>query len=216
MWPIGTCSSLRPGKSGVHIARETWPCSDETALARLRRLQRQHRHAEVFAAVVRVDAAERHQLRRGRGPSASRSGPRCSSIRSRREAIVAGRHRRVRGEDDLRRDAAHALPDASMPSVAIRWRTSSSAANALCPSLRCRTPGEMPMRRERPDAADAEQQLLADADALVAAVQARRQLAILRLVALDVRVEQQQRVAADRHLPDAGGDRAGPRLDRRS
>ena len=30
-----------------------------------------------------------------------------------------------------------------MPSRSIRWRTSSSAANALCPSLRCTTPGMM-------------------------------------------------------------------------
>ena len=71
---------------------------------------------------------------------------------------------------------------ASMPSVSIRWRTSSSAANALCPSFRCTTPGAMPMARERPHAADAEQQLLADADALIAAVEARRQLAIFGLL----------------------------------
>ena len=57
-------------------------------------------------------------------------------------------------------------------------------------------------RFEGPHAADAEQQLLPDAHALVAAVQARGQLAIFRLVALDVRIEQQQRVAADRQLPD--------------
>ena len=69
-------------------------------------------------------------------------------------------------------------------------------------------------RRERADAADAEQQFLADADAVVAAVQPRRQLAILGLVAFDVRVEQQQRVAADRQLPDARGNRSGARLDR--
>ena len=90
-----------------------------------------------------------------------------------------------------------------MPSVAMRCRTSSSAANALCPSFRCTTPGAMPSARERADAADAEQQFLPDADALVAAVEPRGQLAVLGLVALDVRVEQQQRVAADRQLPDA-------------
>ena len=31
---MGTCSSDAPGYSGVHIARDTWPCSDDTALAR--------------------------------------------------------------------------------------------------------------------------------------------------------------------------------------
>ena len=58
-------------------------------------------------------------------------------------------------------------------------------------------------RREHTDAADAEQQFLTDAHAIVAAVQPRRQLAILGLIALDVRVEQQQRVPPDGQLPDA-------------
>ena len=77
-------------------------------------------------------------------PSASRSGPRCSSIRGERKPVVAGRHRRVRREDDLRGDAAHRLPRVDAlrrPSAAARAR---APANALCPSLRCRTPGEMP------------------------------------------------------------------------
>ena len=34
MWPIGTCSSLVRRTTAVHIARDTWPCSDDTALAR--------------------------------------------------------------------------------------------------------------------------------------------------------------------------------------
>ena len=40
-------------------------------------------------------------------------------------------------------------------------------------------------------------------DAAVTAVEARRQLAIFRNIAVDVRVEQQQRVAADGNLPHA-------------
>ena len=50
--------------------------------------------------------------------------------------------------------------------------------------------------------------------AVVAAVQPRRQLAILGLVAFDVGIEEEQRVAADRELPDARGNRSGARLDR--
>ena len=69
-------------------------------------------------------------------------------------------------------------------------------------------------RQQRADAADAEQQLLTDANAIVAAVQARGQLAVFRLVAVDVRVEQEQRVAADREGPDSRGDRSGARGDR--
>ncbi len=101
-----------------------------------------------------------------------------------------------------------------MPSTTIRCRTSSSGAKALWPSFRCSDAGRDAEGGERAHAADAEQQFLADADAVVAAVEPRRQLAIFGLVALDVRVEQQQRVAADRQLPDARGNRAGARLDR--
>ncbi len=67
---------------------------------------------------------------------------------------------------------------------------------------------------QRADAADAEQQLLPDADAIVAAVQPRGQLAVLGLITVDVRVEQQQRIAADGEPPHAGGDGAGAGLHR--
>src|SRR5207245_7378840 len=69
-------------------------------------------------------------------------------------------------------------------------------------------------RSESPDTTDAEQQFLADPDALVAAVQACGQLAVFRLVAVDVGIEQQQRDPPDRHLHDSGGDRSRARLDR--
>ena len=68
-------------------------------------------------------------------------------------------------------------------------------------------------RRQRLDPADAEQQLLADADAIVAAVQPRRQAAILGLIAVDVGIEQQERVPADGQLPHARDDRARARVD---
>ena len=64
-------------------------------------------------------------------------------------------------------------------------------------------------RLQRADAADAQQQLLADAHAVVAAVEPRRQLAVLGLVALDVGVEQQQRVAPDRE-PSRRAPRSTP------
>jgi hypothetical protein len=56
---------------------------------------------------------------RGPAPSAlrakaqrSRSGPRCSSIRSAPKRSWPGRHRRVRGEDHFARDARHGLVEA--------------------------------------------------------------------------------------------------------
>ncbi len=61
--------------------------------------------------------------------------------------------------------------------------------------------------------AHAEQQLLANANAVVAAVQARGQRAILRPVAFHIGIEQDEGVPADGELPDTGDDRARPGLD---
>ena len=69
-------------------------------------------------------------------------------------------------------------------------------------------------RAQRLDAADAQHQLLANAGAHVAAVQPRRQLAVLRAVAFDVAVEQVQLHAADVHQPDLGHQPAVAGLDR--
>ena len=131
-----------------------------------------------------------------------------------REAVVAGRHRRVRGEDDLLRRRGGSPRRRRCLRASIRCRTSSSAANALWPSFRCSDAGRDAQRRQRPHAADAEQQLLADADAVVAAVETRGQLAILGLVAFDVESSSSSVLRPTASCPDAGGDRAGPRLDR--
>ena len=98
-----------------------------------------------------------------------------------------------------------------MPSSSMRLRMASSTANPLCPSLRCSTPGVMPMARKRAQAADAQQQFLADADAPVAAVEARSQLAIFGRIAFHVRIEQQQIAAADLDAPDFRPDGAAAR-----
>ena len=68
-------------------------------------------------------------------------------------------------------------------------------------------------RRECANAADTQQQFLADADALVPSVQPGRQLPVFRTIPLDVGIEQEERVPADRQLPDAGADRSGAGLD---
>src|SRR5262245_55877481 len=77
-----------------------------------------------------------------------------------------------------------------------------------------RDAGDNAERPKRANAPDTKQELLPNPDAIVAAVQSRRQLAILRLVAFDVRVEQQQRISPDREPPYAGSDRAAARFDR--
>ena len=174
-------------------------------------LEREHRHAELFAPVVRVDAAKREErLVRQAERVAQRSEVLFDQLC--REAVVARRHRRVRREHDLRGDPPHRLVeidplDLHPPTDQLQRRKRAVAF------VEVHDTGRDAERGQRLHAADAEQQLLADAHALIAAVQPRRQLAILRAVAFDVRIEQQQRVAADGRLPDARHDPSGARLD---
>ena len=93
-------------------------------------------------------------------------------------------------------------------------RIISSVAKALWPSLRCSTDGLISRRVQGPDPADAQEQLLADPDPGVAAVEPRRQRAVRLAVLRDVRVEQQQRRPADLHPPDPRVQHAGGGLDR--
>ena len=72
----------------------------------------QHRHAELFVVVAADSRGPGPSSARCESPSASRSGPRCSSIKSGVEAIVPGRHRRVRGEDHFARHARRGLLEA--------------------------------------------------------------------------------------------------------
>ena len=212
MWPIGTWSSRQ-----ARIERHPHRARDVTVERRHgvgapRRLQRQHRHAERLVRVVRVDAAEPHERFVAAGPSASRSGPRCSSTR-------AGENRSwpagtgvcvVNTTCAATRRSASAE---SMPSVLhppSHQLQHGKRAVSLVEVHHARRDAE---RRERLHAADAEQQLLPDAHALVTAVQPRRQLAVFRAVAFDVRVEQQERVAAHGDPPHARDDAPGPRLD---
>ena len=62
MWPMGTASSGLPGYRFHHIARETSPCSDETALARRESLSPSTVMQNVSLRVVGEHAAEAHQV----------------------------------------------------------------------------------------------------------------------------------------------------------
>ena len=63
------------------------------------------------------------------------------------------------------------------------------------------------------ETSDAQQQFLADADARIAAVQARSQFAVFGMIAFDVRIEQKQIAASHFHAPDFGADGAAAGLD---
>ena len=68
--------------------------------------------------------------------------------------------------------------------------------------------GEPAVRAHRPHPADAEQHLLEQPVLAAAAVEPVGDVAFAGVVLLDVRVEQQQRYAADLGLPDPGVQRA--------
>ena len=119
---------------------------------------------------------------------------------------MPGRHRRVRGEDDLPRDAAprfvkadsfalHPLPDHFQ------------ASKRAVPLVQMQNARHDAQGLEGPHAADAQQQFLANADALVAAVQPGGQVAIFRRIAVDVGIEQIQRCCG-RRSPATRGQKA--------
>ena len=174
-------------------------------------LQGEDRHAELLGLVGRIDAPERQKrLLRESERVPQRSEVLLDELR--REPIVPGRHRRVRGEDDLRRHAAHRFVRADALDIHPPPHQLERRKGAVS-LVQMHDAGRDVERGQRAHAADAEQQLLADPDALIAAVEPGGQLAVLGAVAVDVRVEQQERVASDGDPPDARDDPARPRLD---
>ena len=94
------------------------------------------------------------------------------------------------------------MPSASAPPCA---RAASSAMNAAWPSLRCSRPGLDAQRRERADAADAEQDVLREPRVRLADVEARGDPAGGEVVLRPLGVEQVERHAADVDAPDLRG-----------
>ena len=130
-----------------------------------------------------------------------------------RERVVTGRHRRVRREDG---GAPHFLE---------RVVEGRAASREIADALQHDEGGvafvEMPDRRldaqalQHPHAADAEDDLLLDARLAIAAVEARRELAIPRRVLFEIGVEQEERDAADAHAPHGGEHACDRRAARR-
>ena len=177
MWPIGTRSSGWPGQRPAHIARDTRPCSADTALARCDSFSASTVMQNVSWSLLGIDAAEGQQPL---AVEAQRLAQRAEVLLDEigREAVVAGRDRRVRGETDVRGDHAQRLvrrqPLALHPLAPELERGEGAVAFVQVVDA-----GRVAERPQRPRAADAEHQLLADAGPLVAAVEPRRQLAIL-------------------------------------
>ncbi len=122
------------------------------------------------------------------------------------ERVVARRHRRVRRED---RRLAHFREgrverDAALQEIPDPLEDDEGGV-AFVQVVDGRVRAE---RAQRAHAADAEHDLLLDAGLAVAAVEARRQLAVPRRVLLEVGVEQVQLHAAHAHAPDRHEHRA--------
>jgi hypothetical protein len=176
-----------------------------------RQLQPQHGHAELFVRVGRVLAPHRHQIVE-REAELIAQRPEVLLDEAFVETVVAGGDRRVRGEHHLARHARHGLvePDAFLDHPRADGLEDGKAAVPFVEVQYRRRDAHRPQRLV---AADAEQQFVTDAHAGVAAVQTRREVAVLGRVAFDVRVEQQQVAAAHLHAPHLGGDDAAARLE---
>ena len=123
-------------------------------------LERQHGHAEPFTRVVRVHASEREQ-RVIRQPQAVAHRTEVLFDEIGREAIVAGRHRRVRREHHLRGDATGGFLEADAFGVHPAPNEFEGRERAVA-FVEVDDAGRDAERGERLDAADAEQQLLPD------------------------------------------------------
>ena len=88
----------------------------------------------------------------------------------------------------------------------MKLRARSNTANAACPSLRWQTSRLEPERREQPPAADAEHELLHEAQIGAAAVELARDAAVRGIVRRVVAVEQVELHPSDLHLPGAQPD----------
>ncbi len=128
------------------------------------------------------------------------------------ETIVAGGNGRVRGEDDFAGDSRNRGVEADaflLHAHANRFQHGEGAVAFV----QVEDAGRDAQGLESAQAADAEQQFLANADAQVAAIEPRRELAILRSIAFDVGVEQQKIAAADFYAPDFGADASAAGFD---
>ena len=191
----------------------------------VRRAQRQRRHVELRAVAV-VVAAEREEVLAAIAEVAPAAGEVGLDLVE-GEGVVAGGHRRVRGEDRALADAGQRVLERQAlleELVDALQHDEAGVAFVQVPHRGIEAEGA-----HGADAADAQDDLLLDARLAIAAVEARRQLAIPGRVLLEIGVEQvemgvsqldvphrdQHRALAERHGDDArlavGRDR---RLDR--
>ena len=143
-----------------------------------------------------------------RPPSPSSSGPATRRTRSASNRSLPAETGRVDREHAVARGPSSSASSSGGPS-ATSSRARSASRNAEWPSLRCQTAGVDAERPQRPDAADAEHELLVEPHLAAADVEDVGDRAVGVVVLGHVGVEQQHRHAADLGDPDRDGERRG-------
>ena len=153
MWPMGISSSTRHGQRWAHIRRRDVAVQAAHGVGPARELQPEHGHAERFVLVLRLDAAQAHQLlERDAQLVAQRAEVLLDQAAV--EAVVAGGHGRVRGEDGVLGDVAQGVVEAQavvLHPLANRFERGERAV-AFVQVVDARRDAQ---RRQRPHAADA-------------------------------------------------------------
>ena len=161
-----------------------------------RELQSQHGHAESLVFVLRLDAAQAHQLFGGDSQLVAQR-PKVLFDQVAIEAVVAGGHGRVRGEDGVLRHVAQG--DVEAHAVVFHPLADGfQRGETAMPFVEMVHAGRDAQRPQGADAAHAGHQFLADARAVVAAIEPGRQFAIFGTVAGYVAVQQVQVAPARR------------------
>ena len=208
----GRWSSGTPGQIGPHMSRVTSPCSWLTALIAARRAQRQRGHVELQpAAVVVVRRAPGSAP--DRSPSVPQHPARCVSTRWNGKASCPAATGVWVVKIVVRRTSSSAASNDCPCSIRSRMRCRTT--NAAWPSLRCQTAGADPSAFSARTPPIAEDDFLLHARLAIAAVEARRQLAIPRRVLFEIGVEQVQLDAAEPDAPHRHEHAAIAERDRR-
>ena len=176
-----------------------------------RHFQPEHRHAERLLVVLGLHAAEAHEMI---VRDAQRVAHRSEVLfhQAAVEPVMAGGHRCVGREDGLPGHLADGVVERESVTVHPHPHGLERREDGV-PFVEVIDARHDSHRTDRPHAADAEHNFLADTYPRVAAVETARELAVLGRVALDIAIEQVEGHAAHRHLPDLGENRARPRVD---
>ena len=169
------------------------------AVGRAGRLEREHGHAERLAGVVRVDSAQRHQLV-GTDTELPGKMSRRGIHQLAAEPVVPGRHRCVRREHALRLHRGQCVVKTGPVGDPLAHQFQREERGvALVHVVHRRLHAKPP---QQPHAPGAEQDFLHNPRRVVATVHVPREVAEMRLVRRQVRVEQVDRTAADVCHPD--------------